>query len=157
VRINRARAARRKRRIMAIVLSVVAAGLLGVLALQGRLLLHLRDQQSRIHRRLDDLAHRAASPRRPAPPAATIAPPFALPSLAGSVRSLATLLAPAKPLVLVFVDPRCGPCYELLPDIGGWQRVYGDRLNVAVVSAGTPATNLAMTAEYGIAAETVLL
>ncbi len=146
---------------MAIVLTVVAVGLLGVLVLQGRLLLHLRDQQSRIHRRIDDLARRAASPRRPDPlaavPAARIAPPFALPSLAGPATSLANLLAPVKPLVLIFVDPRCGPCYPLLPDIGGWQRVDGDRLSVALVSAGTAETNRAMTAEYGIAAATVLL
>jgi thiol-disulfide isomerase/thioredoxin len=154
-------------RAVAIVIAVVCAGLLGALALQAWLLLHLRDQQTRLHRRIDDLARRAASAgwaspaaqRAPAAaaPAAQPAPPFALPSLAGPTVSLEALLAPRMPLVLTFVDPRCGPCYELLPDIGGWQRAYGDRLGFALVSGSPPEHNRAMTAEYGIAAVTVLL
>lgn len=78
------------------------------------------------------------------------APPFTLVDLEGQSFTLASLLAPAKPLLLVFTDPRCATCHEFLPDIGGWQRVYGDRLAIALVSTGEPATNRAMTAEYGI-------
>lgn len=79
------------------------------------------------------------------------APSFDLAALGGERIKLDALLSPAKPLLLIFAEPRCGPCYELLPDIGGWQRVYGDRITVALISAGTPESNLAMTAEYGIA------
>jgi thiol-disulfide isomerase/thioredoxin len=78
------------------------------------------------------------------------APGFNLAVLGEGRVTLDTLLAPAKPLLLVFTDPRCGPCYELLPDIGGWQRVYGDRLTIALISSGAPESNLAMTGEYGI-------
>lgn len=39
----------------------------------------------------------------------------------------------------------------------GWQRVYGDRLTLAVVSSGAPEANRAMTAEYGIPPGLVLL
>ena len=142
---------------------IIATGL-GIMLFalaQGWLLLQLRDQQARLQLRIDDLARRAASaspaatplPRRASQPA----PPFALSSLAGAPTTLATLLAPRKPLVLVFVDPRCGPCYELLPDLGGWQRAYGERLAVAIVTSGAPETNRAMTADYGIAAETILV
>ncbi len=150
-----------ERRTMTLVLVIGLAMMLGVLAMQGWLIVHLRDQQARLQLRIDDLARRtsAASPAAAPLPglASQPAPPFELPSLAGSPTSLATLLAPGKPLVLTFLEPPCGPCYELLPDLGGWQRVYGDRLTVAVVSGGLPAHNQAMTAEYGIAPVTVLL
>jgi peroxiredoxin len=87
--------------------------------------------------------------------AGQLAPPFELAELSGGRVKLAALLAPGKPLLLVFTDTRCGPCYELLPDIAGWQRVYGDRLTIALVSSGAPESNRAMTGEYGI--EQVLL
>jgi thiol-disulfide isomerase/thioredoxin len=74
----------------------------------------------------------------------------ALTLLGGGGTSVNALLARGKPLLLVITDPRCGPCYELLPDVAGWQRVYGDRLSIALVSTGDPGTNQAMTAEYGI-------
>ena len=110
------------------------------------------------------LARRTANARAQvevtAPPAAVpgardalagrMAPVFTLPDLAGRRIALDVLLAHGKPLLLVFTDPRCGPCYELLPDLGGWQRVYGDRLEIALVSSGEPRTNESMIAGYGI-------
>lgn len=87
----------------------------------------------------------------------SIAPEFRLPNLDGVPVRLEDLRSPGLPVLLVFTDPRCGPCYELLPDIGGWQRVYGDRLTFALVSAGAPESNRAMTAEYGFAAGSILL
>ena len=35
---------------------------------------------------------------------------------------LDALRAPGKPVLLIFVDPGCGPCTALLPEIGRWQR-----------------------------------
>jgi hypothetical protein len=76
-------------------------------------------------------------------PAARLAPPFALPSLAGPATSLATLLAPAQPLVLIFVDPRCGPCPALLPAIREWEeRPDGSRL--LVITSGPLGLNQAV-------------
>lgn len=83
--------------------------------------------------------------------AGQMAPSFELTELGGGRVTLGALLAPAKPLLLIFAEPRCGPCFELLPDIAGWQRVYRERLTVALVSTGTLESNLAMTGEYGIA------
>ncbi len=57
--------------------------------------------------------------------------------------------------MLHFTDPKCGPCYELLADIGGWARVYGDRLTVATISGGDPTQNRLLAREYGLG--TVLL
>jgi thiol-disulfide isomerase/thioredoxin len=155
--------------ITAFVITLVGAGML---ALHAWLLVHIQAQQHRMDARIDELNGRlwarAATltdqPREDAKTdpddpfnalAGTMAPSFTLDALSGGRVTLASLLAPAKPLLLLFTDPRCGPCYELLPDLGGWQRVYGDRLSVALISTGEPKTNIAMTSEYGI--QTVLL
>lgn len=133
---------------------------LGALALHGWVLLQVRGQQGRMGGRLDDLALRLTSRADLAArddgkavgiPANGAAPPFDLAVLGGGRVTLDALLARAKPLLLIFAEPRCGPCYDILPDIGGWQRVYGDRLTIVLVSTGAPESNLAMTAEYGIA------
>jgi thiol-disulfide isomerase/thioredoxin len=120
----------------------------------------LRGQQQRLWNRLDSLRPGAGSApkkdeRHPSTPDRPVAPDFALPGLGGGQVTLKALLARAKPVLLVFTSPQCGPCYELLPDVGGWQRVYGDRLTIALISSGDVRTNLAMTNEYGI--RTVLL
>jgi len=77
--------------------------------------------------------------------------PFALVDLDGTPVRLGEVLDEVRPLLLVFVDPRSGTCHEFMPDMGGWQRVYHDRLAIVLVSTGDPETNRAMTAEYGIA------
>jgi len=115
--------------------------------------------QGRVQIWLDSLARRLAG----APPvepkaeagaetdlAGQAAPTFTLVDLEGRSVTLASLLDPVKPLLLVFIDPRSAACHEFMPDIGGWQRVYGDRLAIALVSTGEPATNQPMTTGYGI-------
>jgi thiol-disulfide isomerase/thioredoxin len=142
-------------------LTIVGAA---ALALYAWLLAHLGAQQYRMWGRLDALTARLwttaadqtlviVDQEREAALnalAGKVAPAFDLAELGGGRLTLEALLAPAKPLLLVFTHPRCSPCYELLPDLGGWQRVYGDRLTIALVSAGEAKTNIAMTAEYGI-------
>jgi thiol-disulfide isomerase/thioredoxin len=145
---------------MVISLTLAALGLLAVAGLQGWLLLQVRGQQGRLHGRVDVLTRRLASHaadsdereahKRLNALAGQVAPAFEMTVLGGGRATLDALLAPAKPLLLVFTNPRCGPCYELLPDVGGWQRVYSDRLTIALVSAGEAKTNIAMTAEYGV-------
>lgn len=139
----------------------LAASIIGsVLILHAWIVVQVRGQQARLGTRLDGIAHQLTS--RAADSAARehdtlhntlagkVAPPFDLSVLGGGRVTRDALLARAKPLLLIFAETRCGPCYELLPDIGGWQRVYGGRLTIALVSNGTPESNLAMTAEYGI-------
>ena len=103
----------------------------------------------------------AAPASAAAPAAAVVSEPvrmaqdFALPALDGRIVSLRDLLAAGKPTLLHFTDPKCGPCYELLADIGGWARVYGDRLTVATISGGDLNQNRLLAREYGLG--TVLL
>jgi thiol-disulfide isomerase/thioredoxin len=152
---------------MLIVAFIITALGVSALVLLAWLLLQVQSQQQRMSARIDALQGRlwartatvSEPPHAPAEPepvdpynalAGKAAPGFTLDLLTGGRTTLASLLAPAKPLLLLFTDPRCGPCYELLPDLGGWQRVYGDQLTFALVSTGEPKTNIAMTAEYGI-------
>jgi peroxiredoxin len=79
----------------------------------------------------------------------TPAPAFELPDLAGSSFGLDELLAPGKPLLLVFTEPRCAPCANLLPEIRKWDDELSDRLTVAVVSRQDPESNREV-AEHGV-------
>ncbi|MES2522634.1 MAG: redoxin domain-containing protein [Gemmatimonadota bacterium] len=78
------------------------------------------------------------------------APAFTLPALAGDTSSLADLLASGRPLLLLFMDPNCGPCTALLPQVAQWVREHGDVLAFAVVSRGTPKENRKKFAEPGL-------
>ena len=78
------------------------------------------------------------------------APGFALPTVDGDELSLDELLAPEKPLLLVFTDTGCGACTALLPDVVRWQRAYADRLTLAVVGHGDAQRLKAAAEEHGL-------
>lgn len=82
----------------------------------------------------------AAPQFAPGLPVGTAAPSFALESGEGEV-ALDDLLAPGKPLVLLFVAPTCRTCHDLLPKPKGWADTYGDVLSFALVTAGTRQAN----------------
>ncbi|MDQ3945781.1 MAG: redoxin domain-containing protein [Actinomycetota bacterium] len=134
-------------------LVAAAAGALAVVvALQGWVLLHLLRQQGRLVLRLDALEGMVGGDAgdRPGLPVGTAAPSFALPDPWGAVIILEELLAPGRPLLLLFADPGCGPCNELFPDIARWQRDWRDRITIAVVSAGSAEANRAKATEHGL-------
>ena len=85
------------------------------------------------------------------------APDFDLPTLANTLTSLEDLLSRGQARAPGLHRPRCGPCYELLPDFAGWQRVYAGRLTVALISGESIEHNQAMTAEYGFEPRTILV
>jgi peroxiredoxin len=64
------------------------------------------------------------------------APVFELLDLAGRSSSMATLLAPGRPLLLTFIDPGCSPCRTLLAEIQE-RRERLREITVAVVSRAT--------------------
>ena len=90
----------------------------------------------------------AASPADGLPVGAP-APHFALVTLAGAQATLSDLLALGNPLLLLFVSPTCSPCKTLLPTVRVWERDYGNRLTVALLSKGTPDENVKRVAKYG--------
>lgn len=74
----------------------------------------------------------------------------ALPTTDGGTVSVRRWLAAGRTLVVVFVDPLCGPCRSLLPDLARRQRASGP-VAVAVVSRGPMAENVEMAHEFGLA------
>lgn len=82
-------------------------------------------------------------------PVGAPAPNFALASASGGSVSLAELLAPRKPVLLLFVSPSCLPCKSLLPLVRVWERDYAEHLTVAVLSKGTAEEVEKRIAKYG--------
>ncbi|HEU4700052.1 MAG TPA: MauE/DoxX family redox-associated membrane protein [Gemmatimonadales bacterium] len=111
---------------------------------QGRLLARVALLEGRVAALAARPGAPAGEPGAPGPVAAgSLAPRFALPTLAGGEVSLDGLLAAGKPVLLAFVDPACKPCGALLPELVRWRREHADRLTVAVVSRGPLEANTA--------------
>jgi peroxiredoxin len=81
----------------------------------------------------------------------TVAPEFSLPDLDGATVGLKEMRGFGKPVVLLFTDPQCGPCAQLLPDVSRWQQEYKDRATFALISRRDRAANRTMAAEHAIA------
>jgi peroxiredoxin len=75
------------------------------------------------------------------------APQFSLPTLDGAVLSLDAYRG--QRVVLVFSDPKCGPCNELIPELESFHRRYRD-VQVLMVSRGEVEANRAKAAERGL-------
>jgi uncharacterized membrane protein YphA (DoxX/SURF4 family)/peroxiredoxin len=78
------------------------------------------------------------------------APAFDLPGVDGERISLAGLLSAGRGVLLVFTDPRCGPCQALLPQLAAWQDSHPDHLTVALLSRGSTAENRSARDEFGL-------
>jgi peroxiredoxin len=78
------------------------------------------------------------------------APRFSLPDLRGELVSLEELCALGRPVALVFVDPDCGPCQSLFPELGRWQATLSDTLTIALLSSGTVDQNRPTAEDHGV-------
>lgn len=142
---------------LAILLGVAVVALLagGVLAY-----LQLLGQHGRVLLRVDALEKALRSRGIPIPqleqapakgvPVGQPAPAFELPDLDGKPVTLTSLIAEGRPTVLFFTDPGCGPCNELAPKLGEWQREHAERLTTAVLTRGDVAVNRSKAAEHGM-------
>ncbi len=83
-------------------------------------------------------------------PVGVPAPDFELDGVDGRRWSLSSLLAEGRPVLLVFSASGCVPCEALLPELGGWQRQYRDRLTIAVIARGEPSRNESTAREHGL-------
>jgi methylamine dehydrogenase accessory protein MauD len=89
----------------------------------------------------------------PAPeglPVGSAAPEFELPDLDGTRVTLASLRMDAKPVMLVFTDPGCGPCSALMPQVAEWQREDQSTVRIALISGGELDANRADAREHGL-------
>jgi uncharacterized membrane protein YphA (DoxX/SURF4 family)/peroxiredoxin len=111
--------------------------------------LSLASEVRRLKGNLSLAQQQAAQGIRSGIPVGTEAPAFALPDLHGRTVTLTALLDLGQPLLLVFMNPGCGPCATMLPRVQQWQETLSARLTIAVVSAGTAEQN-ALAGEEGL-------
>src|SRR5579859_1678838 len=132
---------------------------IGLILVEGWLLLNLTSQQGRLLLRLEALeasigtpasASRAANGSHAGLAIGSQAPDFALPRLTGGSVTLRALLESSRPLLLVFSDPGCGPCKALLPEVARWQREQSSKLNIVLISSGDIEVNREKAREYGL-------
>ena len=83
-------------------------------------------------------------------PVDTEAPAFVLPSLDGGRVSFEELRRSHPDMLLFFMEPGCGPCEAMLPDVGRWQRDHADRLHIVIISRGTAEANRAKVEKAGV-------
>jgi len=128
---------------------LATALLLGiVVAAEGRLLVLLLRQQGRLLLRLEELERAFGGG---ADGDRALAADFNLLSVSGTRVSLADLVMAGRPTLLVFTSSGCHPCTALFPEIGLWQRDYGEVLTVAVLARGDAAVNAAMAERHRVA------
>ena len=93
---------------------------------------------------------RAAAKALPALEPGTAAPAFSGWDLHGEPVSLDTLLAPGRPVALVFTDPGCGACESALDAVARAQRERADDLTLAVISSGSIDRIEEKAAQFGL-------
>lgn len=130
---------------LVVVGALVAFGLVAAVAVQGWFLVRLYGQQGRLLARIGLLEGALAAPvgrdgvpgQLPGLAVGSAAPAFALVGADGSSTTLEDLRAPGQPVVLVFSAPSCAACMVLQPDLVAFQAEHGDRVTLAVLSAGS--------------------
>jgi methylamine dehydrogenase accessory protein MauD len=132
---------------------IIGASILGLFAAGGWLLLNLLRQQGRLLLRLEALEARlggdGALPAQLARqavaglPVGAAAPSFQLPAIFGETLTLDSLRAASRPVLLIFTDPNCAACSDLLPNIAYWQKELAATLTLAVISRGSADENRA--------------
>ena len=75
-------------------------------------------------------------------PIGTPAPDFELPGITGERRSLKSLLAGGKDLVLIFTSPWCKSCEAVAGNLTRWKYEMSGLPNIVLVSRGTAKENL---------------
>jgi peroxiredoxin/uncharacterized membrane protein YphA (DoxX/SURF4 family) len=124
----------------AIALALAAEAVLGYRLFRGN---------AQLRTRLASLQSGGDAPTQGLPVGST-APDFTLRDLDGRTVTLDMLRADGRAVMLLFVDPNCGPCATLMPDVARWQREYQSGMSFALVSTGKPKANRAKVEEHGV-------
>ena len=136
--------------------AAAGAGLLlvALLAAQAWVVAKLFSQQGRMLLRIDnlehDLAQRGRASQSHAMPAAglamgALAPDFEfIPVAGGAAQAMAHRLATQQEAVLIFVNPDCSPCHEVLD----WLLHRPDSASAVVITSGSPEHNRRMRKSY---------
>jgi peroxiredoxin/uncharacterized membrane protein YphA (DoxX/SURF4 family) len=134
-------------------IAVIVAVVVWALTAQGLILVLLHKRIKVLETRL---AAVSASPQPAAAqhgfglPTGVPAPLFRLSTLTGEKVALADLYNKGKTVMLVFTDPQCQPCKEILPDVGRWQRGHAAQLTIMNVSRGPLDVNRNLGSKFGL-------
>jgi uncharacterized membrane protein YphA (DoxX/SURF4 family) len=115
-------------------LTAAAGVILGILAAIAAL--HYRASAARL--RLEAQRGDATSPPERRLGVGDEAPEFSMADIEGNPVTLASLLAPQRPLVLVFASPICGPCRALIPELVNWNGSLSESLTLTVIESMVP-------------------
>ena len=129
-----------------------------VFALQSWIILHLLRQRGSSLLRIDAIedADRRTVPQpkkdqRPAGPAVgTPVPMFSLPGLSGDDVAIASLLRLGRPALIVFSEPGCQPCKQLLPKLVSWTKQHAEHVSIVVISTAATDEYKARLAKSGL-------
>jgi peroxiredoxin/uncharacterized membrane protein YphA (DoxX/SURF4 family) len=129
-------------------------GFAGLAAFELLMVYQLLAQNGRIMLRVEALESKLGGREEPPPQTGLAvnseAPAFSLSGLDGIPVTLDALRGLGKPVLLFFSEPGCQACEELLPDVGRWQRVHGDRLLVVPIGRGDLKLNRAKSIRHGL-------
>jgi methylamine dehydrogenase accessory protein MauD len=81
-------------------------------------------------------------------PIGTPAPEFELPDLNGEKRSLQSLRAQGKNVLLIFLSPFCKPCQAMLPNLVRWIGEMEQPPDIVLISRGAAQDNLAKLKDF---------
>jgi len=127
----------------------IGVTLAGVLLVEGWLIYRIRQRLWSLERKLATtgvaLSPASSGSAKGLAPGVR-APDFRLKRLDGRVVALEHLRTSGKPVVLVFTDTECGPCTQLLPTLGYWQREHAAHLEIVNISRGPLEANRARSA-----------
>jgi thiol-disulfide isomerase/thioredoxin len=84
-------------------------------------------------------------------PVGSAAPLFDLASYEGGRGSLKQLLAQARPLLLIFTNPHCGPCVSIFQEVGKWQRDYSNQITIVLITQGSIKENFVNVSRNSLA------
>jgi peroxiredoxin len=83
-------------------------------------------------------------------PIGAAAPDFDVQRLDGQPVTLMSLLGGGLPVMLVFSDPGCVPCAELVPKLSHWQRESRSCVTIVLVTRGSKARELSLSDGNGL-------
>lgn len=86
-----------------------------------------------------------ANPIVPGLPLESKAPVFEIDGYDKKPISLNSLMGRRKPVMLLFANPKCGPCAAIFHEVGSWQRDYDEKVTIAIISQGTIKDNFVNT------------
>jgi thiol-disulfide isomerase/thioredoxin len=146
-----------------VVWAVSAFAVVGLCVLSIWFMLQLYRQNGRLLQRVEALEQRAGGGTVQAATAEVVnerpwvglplgspAPEFELLDLAGRECSLQFLLSERKPLMLLFIDPECGPCKAMLPTVASWHAEYAEIVKIVIISRGGAKKNIEKVGSEGL-------